>query len=110
MAALTYWRIYPDAAEKVTDTAECESFLQGIAREALNYAYAAAPDRSGEYKASLFATGREGEDKEPTGRLQSSSWHWHFVEYGTINSQPYRVLTESVSKVVQLYVPSGKPG
>lgn len=104
MAALTGGlTIYPDAAEKVTNTPECESLLVSVCKDALNAAYAAAPEHRGDYRASLFASAKTGEDK-PTAILGSSSWHWHWVEYGSINQSPSHTIGEAVASVVQVYV------
>jgi hypothetical protein len=100
----TKWVIYPDAAEKVTKTPECESFLVTVAKAALNIAYGNAPQRSGRYRESLVAAGIEGSDK-PQAALGSDVFYWHWVEFGTINNEPYHVLEEAVRAVTEVYIP-----
>jgi len=106
MPELVRWIIYPDAAEKVTDTPECAAYLVGIARQALNAAYDNAPEYTGRYKESLSAV--SASTSPPSAKLQTSSWYWHFIEYGTIDIPPYHVLGEAVDSVVEVYVPLGK--
>jgi hypothetical protein len=97
--------IYPDAAEKVTDTPEMGSLLVRVAKDALNAAYSAAPERTGDYRSSLFARIKDDEDT-PTAMLASSSWYWHWIEFGSINNEPANVLGSAVQSVVEVYVPT----
>jgi hypothetical protein len=97
--------IYPDAAEKVINTSECRSYLYRVAQAALNDAYAAAPVLSGHYRDSLFASIIEGDS--PKAQLASSSSFWHWVEFGSINNDPHRVLSAAVQGQVDIYVPVG---
>ena len=102
---VTHVVIYPDAAEKVTNTAECRSFLARIASAAKEDAYAAAPVRSGNYQESLFASALPG--KDPMAQLASSSSFWHFVEYGALETPPYRVLNNAIAHHVDRYEETG---
>jgi hypothetical protein len=77
--------------------------LYTVAKDALNNAYAAAPLFSGHYRDSLMVSGRESEDKLPRAKVGSSSSFWHFVEYGSLDTQPYHTLSEAVRPLVEVY-------
>jgi len=85
--------IYPDAAVKVLDTDECRAWLDKIAKAGLARAQSTAPVRSGEYRSSLVAGVTEGPDG-PRASIGSTSFKWHWVEFGSVNNRPHRVLTE----------------
>jgi Bacteriophage HK97-gp10, putative tail-component len=102
--------IFPTAAEEVTDTAECRSFLARIAQAALDDAIAAAPVYSGEYQASLFAKASDDDRAKPQAILGSSSSFWHFVEYGALETPPYHILGNAVAGNVTRYVDLPKGG
>lgn len=108
--ATGYVIIFPDAADEITNNAECRSFLGRIAQAALNDAYAAAPVYTGEYQASLVAKVKDTEDGKPGAALGSTSSFWHFVEYGALDTPPYHILENAVTSHVRYYeaLPKGE--
>lgn len=69
------------------------------------YARTIAPERSGRYKASLRAlTPSVGPDGVLVGGFGSDAFNWHFVEFGTVNQAPQRVLTNAAMAVTGGYV------
>jgi HK97 gp10 family phage protein len=112
--ALSEFTIYPEAAEAVTDTPEAHSYLVRVCQKALDEAYAAAPYDTGRYRESLFASGVDpihGEHRQKQAAILGAGvFYWHWIEFGTINMQPYHVLENAVRSVCEVYVPIPKSG
>jgi hypothetical protein len=99
MAVVSEVVIFPDAAEEVTDTAECRSFLGRVALEAKGVAQGSAPVLTGAYRDSI--DGGLVSATRPESQLWANISYWHYLEYGTINNRPFRTLTNALIKVTE---------
>jgi HK97 gp10 family phage protein len=97
-----YVEIYPDAAEKVTNTPEARSYLLRVADAALGHAQADAPVLTGAYRASFEAGLMEGD--KPEAYLAVGTDYWSYLEFGTIHNRPYRTLTNAMRGQADKYV------
>jgi hypothetical protein len=88
------FEIYDDAAEKVTNTPECRSWLERIAGDGASYAQGIAPVRTGAYADSITSGVMQGE--APEAYVAAGTDYWKWLEYGTIHNMPYRTLTQTM--------------
>lgn len=86
--------IFPDAAEKVTDTAECRSFLGRVGQSTVQAARGIAPVRTGAYRDTIYGEVVEG--GEPEAHVGSPMYYWHFIEFGSINNVAQRTLSKAL--------------
>jgi hypothetical protein len=90
----TYVEIFPDAAEKVTNTAEARSFLAEVARQGADYAISIAPVFTGAYADSISSDVEMSE--KPEAIVSAGTDHWRYLEFGSIHNRPFRVLTNAL--------------
>jgi HK97 gp10 family phage protein len=87
--------IYPDAADKVTNTPEARTFLEQVAASGAEHARENAPVRTGAYQDSITSEIQPGE--RPAAMIEAGTDYWQWLEFGTIHNRPYRVLTNALA-------------
>ena len=103
MAVQTKVKIYPDAAEKVTNNGDCRTFLTQVAKSAEEQAVDEAPVDTGAYRDSI-RSGLNEDGIEPTAFLSADVDYWAYLEYGTINNEPFRTLTTAITHHTQHFI------
>jgi hypothetical protein len=98
--------IYPDAGEKVIQTPECISYLERVAKAAESNAVSIAPVLTGAYRDSIRSGVLSGQ-AAPASYLSADVDYWFYLEYGTINNDPFRTLTQSVQAQVDRWEEGG---
>lgn len=93
------WEVQEDGVAKMLQEPGVVAFLSDVARQGLAKAVASAPVNTGSYRDSLTMTDARVEDGVAVVGFGSSSWHWHFVEFGTSTNPPFRVLGDAVETV-----------
>jgi HK97 gp10 family phage protein len=73
------------------------TFLDKHAERVLQEAQKIAPVETGKYRDSLSVTPAHETDGVLTAEVASSSWYWHFVEFGTVYSHGAHVLERAVT-------------
>jgi HK97 gp10 family phage protein len=98
--ALKKWELDDRALAQLMLEPGVAAHLEQVAQLGVETARALAPvGNTGEYLASLVVERAEVEGDELAVAFGSTSWHWHFVEFGTRNNPPYAVLRNAANAV-----------
>lgn len=98
----------PAAIKKLATGKDVLDFIDGHAERCLATALQIAPVKTGEYKDSLSVSpARETGTGDVEAELRSSSWHWHFVEFGTLNNPAQHVLERAITQSGLKFKPGG---
>lgn len=73
--------------------------LRTAAQAGADYARTLAPVLTGRYRESLVALNSRQEGDEWVGGFGSDHWGWHWVEFGSVNNAPHRVLSNAARAV-----------
>ena len=87
--------IFPDAAEKVSDTPEARAYLEQVAKAVGEEAQATAPVRTGAYRDSIGSGPLDG--TRPGAQVWAGTDYWYELEYGSIHNRPFRTLTNALA-------------
>ena len=90
--------IFDDAATKITDNAECRSYLERLAATGAENARSNAPVLTGAYRDSIGSELFQ-EAGEPEARITAGTDYWRWLEYGTIHNEPFRTLTNALASI-----------
>jgi HK97 gp10 family phage protein len=96
---LTKWLVNAAGISEMLRDRGVAAHLDDAARAGLAKARASAPVVTGQYRDSLKVLEARTEGGGLVGSFGSDSWHWHFVEFGSINNRPYRTLGQAAEAV-----------
>lgn len=99
MAGLTKFVVDDKALAEMLRQTSVGEFLNEVARTGVEYARSMAPVLTGDYQASLDVFALSVEDGAVTAHFGTDSPIWHFVEFGSANNAPHRVLSSAAQAV-----------
>jgi hypothetical protein len=83
----------PGIGRKVASDPKLGVLVGALARQGASAARSSAPSGpTGQYKGSIVVGSPRMGLEGMTCAFGSEDWGWHFVEFGSINNRPYRVL------------------
>jgi HK97 gp10 family phage protein len=98
--ALKKWEVDDQALAQLMLEPGVAAHLEQVAELGVEAARALAPvGHTGEYRDSLIVQRAQVEGGELAVGFGSTSWKWHFVEFGTRNNSPYAVLRNAANAV-----------
>jgi hypothetical protein len=97
--ALKDWEVNPKGVHELLAQPGVTAYLRARAEEGLVFARTLAPVKTGRYRDSLHVTQFTNSQGEQVVAFGSSSFAWHFVEYGSPHSPPRRVLSNAAFHV-----------
>lgn len=75
------------------------AYVESLAKKGAAEAKRLAPVQTGTYRDSLGSTPAETTPTGAKATFYSDDWGWHFVEFGSANNAPYRVLTRAAMSI-----------
>lgn len=87
---------------------EMRALLGALVSEAGDAARRLAPKHTGDYASSIVTSVGMREDGLPVGRIASTDFAAHMIEFGSVNNPPYRVLGRAAQSVGLKLVDRGR--
>lgn len=75
------------------------AYVEQLAKKGAEEATRIAPVLTGDYKDSIMSTPAETTPNGAKATFGSSDSGWHFVEFGSINNPPHRVLRRAAQAI-----------
>lgn len=96
---VTKWEVDEKALEEMLRQDGVGGYLRTAASAGLEYARSISPVVTGRYQDSLRLVEVRTEDGELVAGVGTDHWSWHWVEFGSVNNQPHRVLSQAATYV-----------
>lgn len=100
MAELKGWEVDEKGMAEMLRQDGVTKLLAEVAAQAVEVARSLAPVWSGDYLESLGVVPMQIIDGKVVAGFGSSSWRWHFVEYGSTHNVPLAVLRNAALAAV----------
>jgi hypothetical protein len=93
------WEPQPKGITKTLQEPGVAEHLKRQAQAGVVRAQASAPVLTGEYRSSIIVTDARIEGEDLIVSFGSTDEKWHWMEFGSVNNFPHRVLTKAVQEV-----------